>query len=138
MRRMVALLRESIASARSQPVASALTVLVTAGMVMAVMRSTGRAVGAEQRVLSTFDDAGTRSIVIRAEPGAGITSDVLVRIGSIGGIEWSGAFSAAADASNALVPGGPRIPVRQLLSRPRPAGDPAVDTDTRCARIYLP
>jgi putative ABC transport system permease protein len=106
------LLREAAATARSQPVASTLTILMVAGMILAVMLTTGRTVGAEQEVLGSIDSAGTRSIVVRAETDAGVTSDVLGRIAHIEGIEWAGAFSVAVDATNTLVPDGTRVPVR--------------------------
>ncbi|WP_318247062.1 ABC transporter permease [Microbacterium gallinarum] len=106
------LIREAIATARSQPVASALTVLMVAGMILAVMLTTGRTVGAEQEVLGSIDSAGTRSITIRAEEAAGVTSDVLERIAHIDGIEWAGAFSTAIDATNTLIDDGTRVPVR--------------------------
>ncbi|MFV0453056.1 MAG: ABC transporter permease [Propioniciclava sp.] len=89
-----------------------LTVLMLAGMILAVMLTTGRTVGAEQEVLGSIDTAGTRSITIRAEQAAGITSDVIDRIAPIDGIEWVGAFSAAVDAANTAVPDGTRVPAR--------------------------
>lgn len=107
-----ALIREAAATARSQPVASALTVLMVVGMIVAVMLTTGRTVAAEQQVLASIDSAGTRSITVRAEPSAGITSDVLDRLGHLDGIEWAGAFSNAIDANNALNPDGMRVPSR--------------------------
>ncbi|MFE7845519.1 ABC transporter permease [Microbacterium sp. NPDC057407] len=109
---IIAVVREAIAAARSQPVASAVTMLMVAGMVISVMLTTGRTVGAEQAVLGSIDDAGTRMIEVRAESGAGLTSSVLGRIADIEGIEWAGAFSSATDATNALVPDGTRVPVR--------------------------
>src|SRR5690606_12673239 len=54
----VALLREAIASARGQPVASLLTVAMVAGMCTAVLLTTGRTVAAEQAVLAELDAAG--------------------------------------------------------------------------------
>jgi len=108
----VAVLREAFASARSQPVASTLTVLIVAGMIVAVMLTTGRTVAAEQSVLSTIDSAGTRSITVRAEDGAGVTSDVMDRIAGVEGIEWAAGFSSAIDATNTLIPDGTRVPVR--------------------------
>lgn len=105
--------REALASARSQPVVSIVTVLVVAGMVLAVMLTTGRTVGAEQQVLSSIDEVGTRTITIRAETTAGVTSDVLDRVGDVEGIEWAVAFSSAADATNTLIPDGTRVPVRR-------------------------
>lgn len=109
---MICVLREALASARSQPVASVVTVLMVVGIILAVMLTTGRTVGAEQQVLGSIDSAGTRSIVIRAEQGAGVTAAVLDRIAGIEGIEWAGAFSSAVDATNAAIPDGTRVPVR--------------------------
>lgn len=110
--RATGIIAEAFASARSQPVASVLTMLMVAGMIVAVMLTTGRTVAAEQSVLSSIDSAGTRSITVRAEDGAGVTSDVLDRIAGVEGIEWTAAFSLAMDATNALIPDGTRVPVR--------------------------
>ncbi len=112
MNRLRAAIREALASARSQPVVSGVTIVMIAGMVIAVMLTTGRTVGAEQNVLSSIDDAGTRSIVIRAETAAGLRAGVLDRLALIEGIEWAAAFGAAADATSAAVSDGTRVPVR--------------------------
>ena len=107
-----AVLREALATARSQPIASSVAVLLVAGMCATILLTTGRTVGAEQSVLGSIDAAGTRSIVVRAEPDAGLTSDVLQRLAMIDGIEWAGAFSIASDASNVSIPGGAPVPLR--------------------------
>lgn len=107
-----AVVREAAASARSQPVASLVTILMVIGMVLTVMLTTGRTVGAEQQVLGSIDEAGTRSITVRADAAAGVTSSVLDRIAGITGIEWAGGFSNAIDATNVDVPDGVRVPVR--------------------------
>lgn len=107
--------REAVSSAFAQPVASLVTILMVAGMILTVMLTTGRTVGAEQQVLTSIDSAGTRSIIVRAETGAGVTSDVLERIAGISGIEWSGAFSSAIDATNAELLDGTRVPVRYVF-----------------------
>ncbi|WP_258059858.1 FtsX-like permease family protein [Rathayibacter sp. AY1A7] len=86
--------------------------LVIAGMILTVMLTTGRTVAAEQQVLGSIDSAGTRSITVRADNTAGITSNVLDRIGRLDGIEWAGAFSSAIDATNTLIPDGTRVPAR--------------------------
>ncbi len=128
--RVSAILREAVASARSQAVASVLAVLVIAGMVVAVMLTTGRTVGAERQVLDSLDQAGTRSVVIHAEDAAGVTSDVLNRIGAIDGIEWAAAFTAAVDATNSGIPTGARVPARYLYSSDLEAlGIPAQSPD---------
>lgn len=112
MKRVWAVVREAAASARSQPVASVVTILMVAGMIVTVMLTTGRTVGAEQNVLGSIDSAGTRSIVVRAETGAGITADVMDRIAGVEGIEWAAAFSSAIDATNTRIPDGTRVPAR--------------------------
>lgn len=125
-----AVVREAAASARSQPVASAITLLVVVGMIVSVMLTTGRTVGAEQQVLGSIDSAGTRSVLIRAEDDAGLTSSVLDRIASIDGIEWAGGFSTATDATNTAIPDGTRVPVRYVygshLQRLGIPADPAL------------
>ena len=107
-----AVVREAGASIRSQPAASAITVLMVVGMILVVMLTTGRTVGAEQQVLASIDSAGTRSVTVRAEPDAGLTAGVLDRIEGIEGIEWAAGFSPASDATNSAVPDGTRVPVR--------------------------
>lgn len=129
-RRIVALLREALASARSSGVASTLTVLMVVGMVLTVMLTTGRTVGAEQNVLGSIDDAGTRAITVRAEQAAGIDTGVLERIRTISGIEWVGAFSTAQDVTNTRVPGGRGVPARYLYTEhPAALGLPTVPMD---------
>ncbi|WP_239453519.1 MULTISPECIES: FtsX-like permease family protein [Microbacterium] len=86
-------------------------------MIVTVMLTTGRTVGAEQRVLSSIDSAGTRSILVRADAAAGVTSDVIDRIDGIEGVEWSAAFSSAVDATNGRTPDGARAPVRFAYGR---------------------
>lgn len=110
------LFAEAIASARSQIVVSSVSIVTIATMILAIMLTTGRTVGAETRVLDTIDATGTRSIIYRAEPGAGLTAGVLERIANISGIEWAGALTAATDGSNAHNLDGEKIAVRELYT----------------------
>lgn len=103
---------EAIASARSQPAASLMSMAMVAALIFAVLLTSGRTVAAEQQVLTSIDAAGTRSITIRADEAAGLTASVLDRLAVVEGIEWVGAFSGSVDGSNDLVPGGARVPVR--------------------------
>lgn len=112
MRRLLAVIREAFATAKSQPVAALVSIVIVAGMCAAVLLTTGRTVGAEQAVLGSIDSAGTRSIVIRADDDAGLDTRVLDRIANLEGVEWAGAFSAAQDVRNTDVPGGTQVPVR--------------------------
>ncbi len=107
-----AIMREAVATARSQPVASLVSIVMVAGMCAAILLTTGRTVGAEQAVLGSIDSAGTRSIVVRAEGDAGLDTSVLDRLEGIEGIEWAGAFGAASDVTNSLIPDGIRVPAR--------------------------
>lgn len=116
MRIAAAVAREAWVSAIRQPVASIISVIIIAGMCAAVLLTTGRTVGAEQDVLSSIDSAGTRSIIVRAEAGAGLDTSVLDRLKNLDGIEWTGAFSSAVDAQNIAFPGGNRVPVREAFS----------------------
>lgn len=110
----VALLREAIASARGQPVASLLTVAMVAGMCTAVLLTTGRTVAAEQAVLAELDAAGTRTVVVRAHETSGLTTDVLPHLDAVVGVESVTAFGPVVDARNAAVPNGPAVPMRHL------------------------
>lgn len=111
-----AILREAIAAARSQAVSSLVTILMVAGMIIAVMLTTGRTVGAEREVLASIDSAGSRAITIRAEPSAGLTTSFLDRISGIEGIEWAGGLSTTYDATNAEILDGARVPLRYLYT----------------------
>ncbi|WP_227411904.1 MULTISPECIES: FtsX-like permease family protein [unclassified Cryobacterium] len=112
MTRWWAVVREALASALSQPVASVVTIVMVAGMCATVLLTTGRTVGAEQAVIGTIDSAGTRSIVVRAEADAGLNTGVLDRLANLDGIEWAGAFGPARDTQNTAFADGTRVPVR--------------------------
>ncbi|MHA6668484.1 ABC transporter permease [Homoserinimonas sp. A447] len=112
LRRVLAVVREAMASARSQPVASVVSIIMVAGMCATVLLTTGRTVGAEQAVLGSIDSAGTRAVVVRAEAGAGLNTAVLQRLANVDGIEWAGAFGTAHDVQNAAFGDGTRVPVR--------------------------
>jgi len=118
--RTVALLREALAVARSQPVASVLTIVMVAGMCAAALLTTGRTVAAERAALAHIDAAGTRSVIVRADPSAGLTVAVLDRLRTVEGIEALAGFGPIVDGRNAAVPGAPKVPVRTYYD---PRGD---------------
>ncbi|MGX5682623.1 ABC transporter permease [Schumannella luteola] len=109
---MRAIAAEAFFIAWSQPVVSVVTVLMVTGMVATVLLTTGRTVGAEQAVIATIDDAGTRSITVRADPDSGLTAEVLDRLQGVEGIEWAAAFGTARDVTNAAIPDGVKVPSR--------------------------
>jgi len=116
MTRAIALVRESLVSAWAQPVASLVAIVMVAGMCASVLLTTGRTVGAEQAVIGSIDSAGTRSIVVSANPAAGLSPSVLDRIANLDGVEWAGAFGSARDSTNALIPDGTKVPTRLAWS----------------------
>jgi putative ABC transport system permease protein len=133
VRAAAALLREAVDSARSQPVASVLSVAMVAGMCVAVLLTTGRTVAAEQAALAQIDTAGTRSIIVRADPGAGVTAGVLDRVRALEGVEAVTGLGPITDARNAAAPGGTKVAVRNGYGVI--AGEPllAIDTPTSAA-----
>lgn len=106
--------KESLAAARGQAVWSFVTAAMVAAMVIAVMMTTGRAVAGQREVLGTLDDAGTRTILVRAD--GGLDPRTVSRVRGVGGVEWVAAFSAAVDATNTLVPGGQAVSARIMYS----------------------
>lgn len=108
--------REAVASAMSQAASSAVTFLIVAGMVLTVMLTTGRTVGAEEQILDSIGSASSRSIVVHAEPDAGLTAKVLERVAALNDVEWSAGFSAAVDVTNSAISQGVRVPARQVYS----------------------
>ncbi|WP_156138913.1 ABC transporter permease [Microbacterium mangrovi] len=115
-------------------------------MMLAVMLTTGRAVGAEDHVLDSIDSVGTRTILVRADPAAGLTSDVLGRLAHIEGINWAGAFSTAIDSTNTRIPDGASVPVRyaygddlrELGMTPSPSSRVAYASQEALDRLGLP
>ncbi|HHW50941.1 MAG TPA: lipoprotein ABC transporter permease [Pseudoclavibacter sp.] len=109
------LLREAVWAAISQPIVSLAALVMIAGMCATVMLTNGRTNAAQQDVLSTIDQVGTRSIIVELQDGAGVDTSVLTRIENLESIAWSGAFSAATDTHNqALGNSGTNVAIRTL------------------------
>lgn len=109
-------LREALATALAQPVGTALTLLIVAVVAIAGMVTTGRSVAAEEDVLASIDSVGTRTITVRAESDAGVTTELLDRLQNIDGIEWTIGLTSSQDATNALLDGGGKVAVRSAYS----------------------
>lgn len=109
-------LAEAWAMAISQRVASGLTLVLVAGMSATVLLTAGRTAAAESAILSSIDSAGSRAVVVRAEPKAGLDSSVVARVSSIRQVEWVGAFGTARDATNGGTGGDTASAVRTLYT----------------------
>lgn len=105
---------EAIRTVSSQKLVSAVTALLTAGMCIAVLMTSGKVAGNQQAVLSTIESAGTRAIVVRATAQAELTSEVLERLHGIEGIESAAALGAARDVRNAVLPDGAPVALRDF------------------------
>lgn len=99
---MLSLGAEALRVARSQPVTTIVTMLLTAAVSGVILTTTGQTVQAEQQVLARIDDAGTRSIIISDTEGrAGLTPDSVVRVAALSGVEWVIGLGPAIDGRNA-------------------------------------
>lgn len=114
---ILAVTAEAARSARSAPVVSGLIVLIAAGLVGAVMLTSGRAVAAEEQLLATIDSTGTRTIVIRADVDARVSPDTVDHIERLDTVTDVAGFGPAGDATNSLLPDGLRVPVRTAYGR---------------------
>jgi len=112
--RTKALIREACLSAFSQPIASLLTIVMVAGMVIAALLTTGQTAAAERAAMGQIDAAGTRSIVIRASEHAGLTPALVGQLRSLAGIEALTAFGPITDVRNAAVPGATWVGMRTV------------------------
>jgi len=109
-----AMLREALAAARSQPVGTVLTLVMTAGMVIAALLTTGQTAATERAAMAQIDAVGTRSVIVRAQEGAGLTSAVVDRINSLAEVESVIAFGPLLDIRNAIIPGAPLLGARPV------------------------
>ncbi|MCU1482661.1 MAG: FtsX-like permease family protein [Subtercola sp.] len=115
-RQGAALLREAAAAALAARVTSAVAVTIVAVLCAVVVLTTGRAVGAQNAIVTSIDSENTRSIVVRAPESSGLDTSVLGRLAYATQISSVTAFGPADDVRNALVAGGTRVALRQQYS----------------------
>ena len=103
-------LREVIASARAQRVATLVTLLLMLAATATVVVTAGRNAGAEQAVLAKIDAAGTRSLTVRAKgTQPAFTADVVPRLAGFDVVESVTGFGAVTDVTAAALPQGTRV-----------------------------
>jgi len=113
---LLALIREGLRVAISSRVASTTTAFVTSLVVMTVFLSVGRAAVAEQDVVNSLEDAGSRVITVTATAEEfGLDRDALDRIGRLSGIERVVALGSVSDAENVWIKDSNRIPLRSYF-----------------------
>lgn len=113
-----ALVREAAVSARSQPVASLVAVLILATVCTVVLATTGQAAASERRVIERLDATGSRTLVFSDPSGsAGLSSDRLDAVSNLDGIEWVVALGVPQDMTNAAMgPGAAPVAVRPIFT----------------------
>lgn len=116
MRRVLALLAESLRIAASQPISTLVTAVVIAGVCAVIMSTTGQTVAIERDVLASIDDAGTRTIVIEDVEGrAGLDVDTVARVQGLSGVEWAIGLGIASDVRVVGLDGGAAVPIRAYV-----------------------
>ena len=105
-------LREAVDAAWAQRVGSLLVIVVVGAMCATVTLTVGKTVAARDSIVGSLDSAGTRTIIIRADPQAGVTTGALERVETLDGTELVVGFGPAVDAHNALLSAGTLVPVR--------------------------
>jgi len=116
----LALIKEGFAMVRSNVVASALIATIVALISGAVLATTGQTAAQEAAVLSTIDDAGTRTITIReGSGGPGFDRDALPRILALSDVESAIGLGQTFDVRNeARRGGGAPVPTRVVFGGP--------------------
>jgi putative ABC transport system permease protein len=110
------LIREALIAALSRPVATVAVALVTALTCATVLLTTGRAVRAQEDVVSRLDNMGT--LLIAASDGqglAGMMASSVTTVGSMPAVEWAFGLGAAKDGHNAALPGGEGVAARPFF-----------------------
>lgn len=141
-----ALAREGVASARTQPVASAVAVLILATVCTVVFATTGQAAASERRVIQRLDATGSRTLVISDPSGsAGLTANRLDVVTALESVEWALALGEPRDMTNtALGAGATPVSVRPVYTalpppvtsrtgRPPAAGEVLLGTQAQTA-----
>jgi putative ABC transport system permease protein len=105
--------------ARSQPVASLVTVAIVAAVCCVTLATTGQSAAAEARVLRGIDAAGTRLIVVEDDTGqGGISVASIAQIAAVSGVSWVVGFTAVLDVRNSALEGvATPVPMRAYYGR---------------------
>lgn len=115
---LLPLVLEAARTARSQPVASVLTMIMVAVMTSTLLLTFGRSEGAREDVLRTFDSSGSRTITLRAELDVGLTTALLDQLRAIRELEYVAGFGPSQDVQNTLLPGGTGVSMRAYYAPP--------------------
>lgn len=132
-----ALLAEAWHTSLSQRAASVLTLVMVAGMVVAVLLTSGRSVAAEESVMSRLDSVDTRTIVVRAPADAPLDARVVGLIGASPQVEVSLGLGAAQDVKNAALEAAKPVAMRTAYGLGLVYGTDLVDGEVVASRAAV-
>ena len=112
--RFLQLVPEVVKASVASPVPTLAAVVVTAAMCLSIVLTDGRTEGAQRDVVQRIDEAGTTAVIVRADPRAGLSPDILNPLSDVSGVEWALAAASAVDVRNSAIKGGQRVPMREL------------------------
>lgn len=112
----LAVIREAYLTSIHQPVSLILSIVIIAGMCLTVLLTSGKAAGAQQAILGSFDAAGGRVITIQSNQPDSLNTSAIDRITRLETVEWVGALGPATDMHNAAIDGGTSVPVRKIFT----------------------
>lgn len=114
--RPTALLRDGVAAAIAQPVATVTAALVVAIVCVVVLVTTGQSAAAERAVMQHIDSVGTRLVVAFDQTGdARIHADGIHTINTLDTVSWAFALGPVTDVRNADSPRTTGIALRPLF-----------------------
>lgn len=109
------IVREATQAAWAARVFSAVGVLIVAGSLVAVLLTSGQVAAAEQRVLASFDDEQTRTIIISlGKQGGRLSTRDVDSLASLDTTETVLGVGSTSDYWAAANPAGPKIGVREV------------------------
>ncbi len=118
-----ALLRETVATSRSAPLALVTVFVLVLGVCLASFLVAGRAAANEQAVLGLIDDTGPRTVTVADLDGTSmLTGAAVQRIAGLSEVAWTVGVGPIADVRNtALGDAGQPRGLRTLIGGPGPA-----------------
>lgn len=110
-----AFLREILLSCRSQGVTSLVISIIAAVSVALVLGTAGLSAAAQEKVLSTVDEVGTRSVVLYSKnPDESFPARILDSLERLDIVETAVGFGITADVTNSSFNGGKRVALRTV------------------------
>lgn len=113
-----AFVRELVLTCRSQKVTSSVIVVISALAIALVLGTAGLSAASQAKVLSTVDEAGTRSVTIYSKkPDQGFPVSILDSLERLDIVEEVVGFGMTTDVTNGSIVGGHKVALRTVYGR---------------------